>query len=236
VAVRTIRIVAVSLAILTSGGAACSQESLLHPDPTGWVFGVRAVAGASHDDTGFDTEPPGVTDTHEDSYDPQENFGAGAFAGYQWSAWGVPLRAELSGTWMYRHDADMVATMGAARRNYQNNLSIWDVRLSLLADVLHFSWGRVQVGGGLGAALLDSEVEIENAGETADNDEWKLSPSLQAGMTFDDVFRSVDLELAYRFRWFGDTESGVFSDGTQLHYDNVHIHEVMLGLVIPLGQ
>ena len=233
---RTIQIVAVGLAMASCSGPAFSQETLVHPDPSGWVFGIRAVVGASHEDTGFDTEPPGVTDTHEDSYNPQENFGAGAFAGYQWSAWGVPLRAEVSGTWMYRHDADLVAETGSGRRNYQNNLGIWDVRFSLLADVLRFSWGSVNVGGGLGAALLESEVKIESTGDSSDNDEWKLSPSLQAGVVIDDVFRAADLELAYRFRWFGDTQSGLFSDGTRLHYEDVHIHEVMLGIVVPFGQ
>jgi len=234
--VRSIQSVALGLAMMLLPGPAASQETLVHPDPSGWVFGIRAVVGASHDDTGFETEPPSTADTFEDSYNPQENFGAGAFAGYRWSAWGVPLRAELSGTWMYRHDADMVAETGSGRRNYQNNLGIWDVRFSVLADVLRFSWGSVNIGGGLGAALLDSEVEIAGGGESADNDEWKLSPSLQAGLVFHDVVRTADLELAYRFRWFGDTESGVFSDGTQLHYDNVHIHEIMLGLVVPFGQ
>lgn len=210
---------------------------MVHPDPDGWVFGVRAIVGASHEDTGFDTPPPDAIDTDEDSYNPQENFGGGAFAGYRWSAWGVPLRAELSGSWMYRHDADMVADFaGEPRRNYQNNLTIWDVRLSLLADLLRFSWGSVYVGGGLGAAFLESDVTIAGTGDSADNDEWKLSPSAQAGLVFEDVFRSADLELAYRFRWFGDTESGVFSDGTKLHYDDAQIHDIMLGVIVPLGR
>ncbi len=233
---KAIRVLAAGLAAAFSG-TATAQETLVHPDPYGWVFGVRAIVGASHEDTGFDTPPPGAVDTREDSYDPQENFGAGAFAGYRWSAWGVPLRAELSGSWMYRHDADMVVDFTAApRRNYQNNLTIWDVRLSLLADLLRYSWGSVYLGGGLGAAHLESEVTIAGTGDSADNKEWKLSPSVQAGVVFEDVFRSADIELAYRFRWFGDTESGTFPDGAQLQYEELHIHDVMLGVVVPLGR
>jgi opacity protein-like surface antigen len=234
---RIVRTLAVLLA--AAGPAAAADQALLvHPDPGGWVFGVRAIVGASHENTDFATEPAGAIDTNEVSYNPQENFGAGALVGYEWIGWGMPLRAELSGSWMYRHDADMVAEVAAPepRRNYQNNLAIWDVRLSLLADILTYSWGSIYVGAGLGAALLDSEVTLNSTGESADNDKWKLSPSLQTGLVFDDVLGAADIELAYRFRWFGDTESGKFSDGAQIAYEDVHIHDVMLGVVVPLGR
>ncbi len=223
---------------LIGPAAAADQALLVHPDPGGWVFGARAIVGASHEDTDFDSEPAGAIDTDEDSYNPQENFGAGVFVGYEWMGWGVPLRAELSGSWMFRHDAVMVAEFAAPepRRNYQNNLTIWDVRLSLLADVLTYSWGSVYAGAGLGAALLDSEVTLNSTGESADNDEWKLSPSLQTGLVFDNVFGAADIEFAYRFRWFGDTESGTFDDGAQVSYEAVHIHDVMLGVIVPLGR
>jgi opacity protein-like surface antigen len=225
-------------ALISIGPAAAADQGLLvHPDPAGWIFGARAIVGASLDDTEFERPPQGAVETDEESYDPQENFGAGAFVGYEWGSWGVPLRAEVSGSWMYRHDADIVADFAAPPRgNYQNNLTIWDVRLSLLADVLTYSWGSLYVGGGLGAALLDSEVTLNATGESADNDEWKLSPSLQTGLIFEDVFGAADIELAYRFRWFGDTESGAFSDGTRIAYDDVHIHDLMLGVIVPLGR
>jgi opacity protein-like surface antigen len=234
--VRFVPILAVALFAI-GPAAAADQQLFVHPDPGGWVFGVRAIVGASSEDTDFESEPAGAIDADEDSYDPQENFGAGAFVGYEWMGWGVPLRAELSGSWMYRHDADMIAEFAAPepRRNYQSNLAIWDVRLSLLADVLTYSWGSLYVGAGLGAAFLDSEVTLNGTGESADNDEWKLSPSLQTGLVFDDVLGAADIELAYRFRWFGDTESGEFSDGARVTYEDVHIHDVMLGVVVPLG-
>jgi len=218
-------------------GPAWAQDGLVHPSPdSGWYFGARLVAGASDEDTSFRTFPAGAAIVQEDSYNPQENFGAGAMVGYGFTAWNIPLRAELSGSWMYRHDADMRAFDGVGTPTlYQNNLAIWDIRASLLADVLHFGWGRFYIGGGLGAARLESEVEIEATGVSANNSEWKLSPSAQAGLLFDDVVGDFDIELAYRFRWFGDTESGVFADGAQVDYENAHIHEVMLGVVVPIG-
>jgi opacity protein-like surface antigen len=218
--------------------AALAQEGLVHPAPdAGWYFGARAIAGASHEDTGFRTPPPGAAGVEEDSYNPQENFGAGALFGYRFRAWGLPLRGELSGSWMYRHDADMrVFLPGGGRVQYQNDLAIWDIRASLLADLLDFGWGRLYAGGGLGAALLESEVSIEGAGISADHDEWTLSPSAQAGIVVDDVFRGFDLELSYRFRWFGDTQSGRFPNGARLEYENAHIHEVMLGVIVPVGR
>ena len=217
--------------------ASLAQDGLVHPSPdSGWYFGARLLAGASDEDTSFQSLPAGAAIVQEDSYNPQENFGAGVMVGYGFSAWNIPVRAELSGSWMYRHDADMRAFDGVGTPTlYQNNLAIWDIRASLLADVLHFGWGRFYVGGGLGAARLESEVEISSTGVSADNTEWKLSPSAQAGLLFDDVVGSFDVELAYRFRWFGDTESDVFPDGAQIGYENAHIHEVMLGVVVPIG-
>ena len=53
---------------------------------------------------------------------------------------------------------------------------------------------------------------------------------------FDDVLWNTELEFAYRFRWFGDTESGTFSDGAQIDYENAHIHEVMFGVSVPVGR
>ena len=233
----TIRHGLLAVLFASSGaGSALAQSGLVHPMPdAGWYFGVRAIAGASDEDTSFRTLPGGAVASEEDSYNPQENFGAGAMVGYGFSAWGIPLRTELSGSWMYRHDADMRAfTPGAVL--YQNNLEIWDARLSLLADVLRFGWGRFYIGGGIGAALLNSEVEIEATGVSADNREWKLSPSAQAGIVFDDLLWNADLELGYRFRWFGDTDSGLFPDGAQIDYENAHIHEVTLGVVVPFGR
>jgi opacity protein-like surface antigen len=230
-------LLAMLFAVLGSG-AAFAQNGLVHPTPdTGWYFGARAIVGASDEDTSFRTLPtPLPVDWEEDSYDPQENFGAGVMLGYGFSAWGVPLRAEASGSWMYRHDADMRADFPGMSLYYENNLRIWDARLSLLADVLHFGWGRFYVGGGLGAALLESEVSIPGLGDTADNSEWKVSPSAQAGIIFDDLLWNADLELAYRFRWFGDTESGTFPDEAQIAYENAYINEVMLGVIVPIGR
>jgi opacity protein-like surface antigen len=217
-------------------GVALGQEGFVHPSPdSGWYLGVRAIAGASGEETSFRTLPIGAIGADEDSYNPQENFGAGAFVSYAFSGWRVPLRAELSGNWLYRHDADMMA-LGLANPYYENNLSIWDVRLSLLADVLDWGWGSLYFGGGLGAAFLDSEVSIVGISESADNSEWKLSPSAQAGLRFDDILFGADLELAYRFRWFGDTESGTFSDGAMIDYEDVHVHEALIGISVPIGR
>jgi opacity protein-like surface antigen len=221
---------------LASAADVAAPDVFVHPDPNaGWYFGARAIVGASQEDTSFRTLPAGATGGEDNAYDPQENFGAGVMVGYGFSAWNVPLRAELSGSWMYRHDADALA-LGPPDTNYRNNLEIWDARVSLLADVLQFGWGRFYVGGGLGGALLNSDVTLEETGETADNSEWKFSPSAQAGLVFDDLVLGAGLELSYRFRWFGDTESGTFSDGAQLQYENAHIHEVMLGVVVPIGR
>lgn len=212
-------------------------QNLVHPTPdSGWYLGVRAIAGASGEETSFRTLPAGATGAEEDSYNPQENFGAGAFVGYGFSAWGIPVRAELSGNWMYRHDADMRAFTPGGPVLYQNNLEIWDARLSLLADIFQFGWGTFYAGGGLGAAYLNSEVEIEATGESADNSEWKFSPSAQAGLRFDGLLFGANLELAYRFRWFGDTESGTFADGARIDYEDAHIHEALIGFSIPLGR
>ncbi len=155
--------------------------------------------------------------------------------GYHLGVWRMPLRAELSTSMVFRHDADMEA-VGLANPFYENNLRIWDARLSLLADVADFSWGRFYIGVGLGAALMESDVSIVGLDESSHNNEWKISPSAQAGIIFDDVIGKADMELAYRFRWFGDTDSGEFSDNAEVDYEDTHIHEITLGLIIPLGR
>lgn len=217
------------------GGTAFGQEHVANPEvDSPWYMGIRTMVGASHEETDFRTLPAGASDGDEDSYNPQESIGADFMLGYHFSACGIPLRAELSASCMFRHDADMMA-VGLANPYYENNLRIWDARLSLMADIADFGWGRFYVGGGLGAALLESEVSIVGLSESANNFDWRFSPSLQAGIIIDDVLGNLDLELAYRFRWFGDTASGTFPDGAKIDYEDTHVHEIILGLVVPLG-
>jgi len=216
---------------------AAAQEPRAHPDDlTGWYVGFRAIVGASDEDTGFEVLPPGTISVGEDSYDPQENFGAGIAIGFRSEIHNLPVRTELSGSWMYRHDADMRVLSGAGTAMYQNDLAIWDARLSVLADVIQFSWGSFYFGGGLGVAFLDSAVQIEGTQTSADNEDWRFSPSVQAGLVINDVFKRVDIEIGYRFRWLGNTESGAFPTGEQLTYDDANIHEVSIGVIVPIGR
>ena len=223
-------------AVARGGEVPVSETAVIHQEASSpWYFGARLIVGASDEDTSFRTLPTGATGADEDSYNPQENFGGELLLGYGFTAWGLPLRAELSGGMMYRHDADMEVS-GLANSYYRNDLRFWDARLSLLADVAHFEWGRFYVGAGLGAAYLEPEVYVPGLGASADHSEWKISPSAQAGIIFDDVIGRMDVELAYRFRWFGDTESGTFSNNAKLDYEDAYIHEILLGIQIPLGR
>jgi outer membrane immunogenic protein len=217
--------------------AVASAQDLTAPSPggmEGWFLRTRAIAGASHAAGSFSILPPGATGDDQTSYDPQENFGVGVGLGYKWNAFGVPVRAVVDGSLNFRHDTDVDAIFPGGVSNYENNLRIWDLRLSLLADVLRFGWGSFYVGAGIGAARLETEVGIENTPITMDESEWKASPSFEAGLVLDGVFERVIPEISYRFRWFGDTQSATFPTGEKLDYKDIHIHEVMLGFTIPL--
>ena len=211
-----------------------AQDLPLPTDIAGWYVRTRAIAGVSHAAGSFATLPPGASGSEQISADPQADFGVGTGLGYRWSAWGVPLRAVLDGSLNFRHDTDIAADFSGGALSYENNLRIWDIRLSLLADVLRRDWGTVYVGGGLGAARLESEVEIEANPLVTENGEWKISPSVEVGLVLDGAFERVIPELSYRFRWFGDTESDTFPDGEKLDYEDVHIHDFMLGFTVPL--
>lgn len=214
-------------------GPAFAQD-LPVPEDVGWYLRTRAMAGVSHADGSFSTLPPAASGSEMTSYDPQENYGVGLGIGYGWSAWGVPLRAVVDGSLNFRHDTDVSAEFPSGSANYQDNLRIWDLRLSFLADVFRFDWGRIYAGGGFGAALLETDVAIDGTQVGTENDEWVFSPSIELGLALDGIFTRVVPEVGYRFRWFGDTQSGRFPDDEKLRYEDIHIHDFMLGFTVPL--
>lgn len=217
-------------------GPSRAEDLPLPADAPGWFVRTRAMAGVSHAAGEFSVLPPGATLSEQVSADPQAYFGVGAGIGYRWQGWGIPLRAVLDGSLNFRHDTDISAEFAGGLLAYENNLRVWDFRVSLLADVLRFRWGTVYVGGGIGAAHLESEVEIEAHPLVEESSEWKASPSIEAGIVFDGVFERVIPEISYRFRWFGDTESAEFPDGEQLVYHDAYVHDIALGFTVPLGR
>ena len=216
-------------------GISRAEDLPLPRDAEGWFVRTRAMAGVSHAAGEFSVLPPGTTDSEEVSADPQAYFGVGAGIGYRWQGWGIPLRAVVDGSLNFRHDTDVSAELPGGTLAYENNLRVWDFRVSLLADVLRFGWGSVYVGAGLGAARLESEVEIEAHPLVEESSDWRASPSLEAGIVFDGVFERVIPELSYRFRWLGDTKSGEFPDGERLAYSDAYVHDLAIGFIVPLG-
>ena len=165
-----------------------AEDLPLPRDADGWFVRTRAMAGVSHAAGEFSVLAPGATESEQVSADPQAYFGVGAGIGYRWQGWGIPLRAVLDGSLNFRHDTDVSAEFAGGLLAYENNLRVWDFRVSLLADLLRFRWGTVYVGGGIGAAHLESEVEIEAHPLVEESSEWKASPSIEAGIVFDGLF------------------------------------------------
>ncbi len=203
------------------------------PGQPGWFARTDFLGGISSAPGSFATLPPGATGGHQTSYQPQEFFGAGAGLGYQFSAWGVPFRAILDTSLNFRHDTD-VAAQPTGTPNYHGNLQAFDLRLSLLADVIDFGWGRFYVGGGMGATRVRTEVEFEHTPTSVVSTEWKPSPSFEAGIVFTGFSHRVMPFIGYRFRWIGEVESGTFADGSKVRYKDFNVHDIMLGFTIPL--
>ena len=228
---------AASALVLAAFAPAAGQAEMFPPQPgqPGWFVQTRFLGSLSSAPGSFSVLPPGATGDDQTSYQPQEYFGAGAGLGYQFSAWGVPFRAVLDGSLNFRHDTD-VEPLPAGAPRYQANLQTVDLRLSLLADVLDFGWGRFYAGGGIGGARVRTEVELENPPTSVVNVEWKLSPSFEAGIAFTGFSNSVIPHVAYRFRWVGNVNSGTFSTGERLRYRDFNIHDIMFGFTIPLQE
>ncbi len=216
--------------------AVLAPASALALDPVtpGWFVDTRFLGSISSAPGDFSVLPLGATGSDQTSYQPQEYFGAGAGLGYEFSAWGVPFRAVVDGSLNFRHDTDVVP-LPAGTPNYKGNLQTTDIRLSLLADVLDLGWGRFYVGGGLGAARVQTEVEFEHTPVSVVHAEWKASPSFEAGIAFTGFSRRVIPHIGYRFRWVGDVESGAFPTGEKVRYKNFRIHDLMFGFTIPLA-
>ena len=218
-------------ALLPTSGFALDFPA--HSGQSGWFVEPCFLGSISSAPGSFAVLPPGATGGDQTSYQPQEFFGAGAGLGYGFSAWGVPFRAVFDSSLNFRHDTD-VAVVPGGTPNYKGNLQTVDLRLSLLADVLDFGWGRFYVGGGIGATRVRMEVEFEHTPTSVVNAEWKASPSVEAGIAFTGFSRRVIPHIAYRFRWIGETESGTFSDGSKVRYKDFNVHDIMFGFTIPL--
>src|SRR5688500_789515 len=177
-AVKRLLVISTVLTLCLAGPSR-AEDLPLPADAEGWFVRTRAMAGVSHAAGEFSVHPPGAIGSEQVSADPQAYFGVGAGLGYRWQGWGIPLRAVLDGSLNFRHDTDVSAEFAGGSLAYENNLRVWDFRVSLLADVLRFRWGTVYVGGGIGAAHLESEVEIEAHPLVEESSEWKASPSLE---------------------------------------------------------
>ena len=213
--------------------AALALDIPAKPGVPGWFVQPRFIFSLSSAPGAFSVLPPGATGSDQTSYQPQEYFGTGTGIGYQFSAWGVPFRAVLDGSLNFRHDTD-VEPLPAAVPTYKGNLQTIDLRLSLLADVIDFGWGRFYVGGGIGGARVRTEVELENPPTSVVNVEWKASPSFEAGIVFTGFSSRVIPHIAYRYRWIGEVESGVFATGEKVRYSDFNIHDLMFGFIVPL--
>jgi outer membrane immunogenic protein len=218
-------------ALLPTSGFALDFPA--HSGQSGWFVEPWFLGSISSAPGSFAVLPSGATGGDQTSYQPQEFFGAGAGLGYGFSAWGVPFRAVFDSSLNFRHDTD-VAVVPGGTPNYKGNLQTVDLRVSLLADVLDFGWGRFYVGGGIGATRVRMEVEFEHTPTSVVNAEWKASPSVEAGIAFTGFSRRVIPQIAYRFRWIGETESGAFSDGSKVRYKDFNVHDIMFGFTIPL--
>jgi outer membrane immunogenic protein len=228
---------AASALVLAAFSPAAANAQLFPPQPGegGWFVQTDFLGSFSSAPGSFAVLPPGATGDDQTSYQPQEYFGAGAGIGYQFSAWGVPFRAVLDGSLNFRHDTDVVP-LPANVPGYKGNLQTIDIRLSLLADVLDFGWGRFYVGGGIGAARVRTEVELRNPPTSIVDVEWKASPSFEAGIIFTGFSSRVIPHVAYRFRWVGEVESGTFPTGERVRYSDFNIHDLMFGFTIPLQE
>jgi outer membrane immunogenic protein len=223
--------------MLTLGfaGPALGQSDHFRDDPA-WFVRTRALAGLSHAPGRFLELPAAATGSSQVSEDYQAYFGAGAGIGYRSNFAGVPIRAILDGSVNFRHDTDMAATVPTGTSTvYENNLRAWDIRFSLLADIWRLPWGSVYLGAGLGATQLQHRVTVRGAPERIDQDEWRATPSLEAGLLFDRAFQRVVPEFSYRFRWLGDTEAVPLPGGGVLVYEDAFIHDFMLGFTVPLA-
>lgn len=202
--------------------------------PPDWFVQTRSIVGWSHAPGDFTALPPGATGGDQTSYQPQEYFGAGVGLGRELSLFGLPFRAVVDGSLNFRHDTD-VAALPAGSPEYAANLQTLDLRLSLLADIVDLGWGRLYVGGGLGAARVRTEVEIEGTPTSVVETTWKASPSAELGIAFTGFSRRIIPHIGYRFRWIGDVDSGTFATGERLRYSDFHIHDIMFGFKVPLG-
>src|SRR5688572_5676238 len=114
-----------------------AQDLLAPAGAYGWFVRTHANVGLSTASGEFEVAPPGAIGEDQTSYEPQEFFGAGAGIGRGFTAFGLPFRATVDGSLNFRHDTDVRADFpSGVFAEYQDNLQVWDIRASLLADVL----------------------------------------------------------------------------------------------------
>ncbi len=100
--------------------------------------------------------------------------------------------------------------------------------------MIDFGWGRFYVGGGIGAARVQTEVEFER---TRRSRWWTPSgrPRRRSrrGSPSPASRAASSRTIGYRFRWVGDVESGTFPTGEKVRYKNFNIHDFMFGFTDP---
>lgn len=102
------------------------------------------------------------------------------------------------------------------------------------------------VGGGIGLASISvlglKDVNVPNGGVAygADNTATNFAWAVYGGLAYD-VNPSVTLDLSYRYLDLGDVSSGQVTsyDGSSsyagLNIDDIHSHDLMLGVCWKLG-
>ncbi len=157
--------------------------------------------------------------------------GLGMALGYNWAKKGVPIRSEFEYSYRFRFDYDIRI---ANQAGYENNLSSHVFFANAYYDFAIADRWTAYLGGGLGIALNQSDVErTALAGGTKtkrDDTNMNFAWNLAFGLVWQ-VGNDWDFEFRYRYAELGEVESGPHSDGTTVTADSYNSHDFLFGIV-----
>lgn len=163
--------------------------------------------------------------------DSDGSGGVGLALGYNWSKKGMPLRSELELHYRFRFDYDMRI---ANQAGYENNLHTQALLANLYYDFSLSERWTAYVGGGIGWARNNSEVErvalLGGAKTKRDDTTDSLAWNVALGVVWQ-VSENWDLDARYRYIDLGEIETGPHSDGTTFKAQSYFSHDFLLGLI-----